>query len=988
MLFLKKLEAFGFKSFADPLIVNFDHEMIGIVGPNGSGKSNINDALRWCLGEQSIKSLRGGNSEDVIFNGSETKPPLNMAEVKLIFDNTQRIFAMDYDEIEIIRRVFRGTGENEYFINKQLVRLKDIQDFAMDSSLTKSSLAIISQGNINAFAEAKPLDRRVLFEEAAGVSKYKLRKLEVLKKLGRSNENLVRLKDILNEIERKLPILKQQSEKALKYTTLKDKLNQIELAVLVKDITFFNDKLLELRSQQKKIVSTKQEADRKLKNQEIEYNELNKENFSLDTKINVLGKEFQILISAIGDLKIHKIELDNKEAALKMSYSDITITNMINDYNELTVNLQNEQEKLTSLEIQQQEYRMQRESFNSKHAELNEQLGSINKIVIRLESELERTQHNFENQDNLYEGVKNIVNNKNVLPGIIGLVQDIINVDKKYEQAILTALSSHLQDILVKNVDSAKRAISYLKQSQAGRATFIPLDVITPRYLSSDEEFVIKSVQGYLGLGNNLVKVKKEFRVAIDYLLSRYLICVDFDNAQEIGKLTKYRHNIVTLDGEIVRPQGVVTGGVCRTRMTIINPEKELNILNEKIAMRTEEQHHVIKQLNLLSRQLDEINEVIVENQASIGAGKRQVEIIMRDQTKLQNEYQLLTSKNIDETKIEENKATLNVVDQIKQKDLLKTKIEQQLNVARSLKDKQSLMINDLNNQIGDKRYYIFALQDQISKINIDLSIINVKIQQNLTRLTEEYQMTYDYAKTLELKVIDNEDIIRDEIKQLRGDLTQIGNVNLEAIAEYKEENARFQFISNEYNDANDAVKNLLKSIGEMDRVMEEQFDKTIKEVNENLPLTFGVLFGGGTAKIIYTKPDNLLETGVDIKVSPPGKNINNLNLLSGGEKSLVALSVLFAILKVRPIPLVILDEAESPLDPANVERFAKYIWTFVEKTQFIVITHRVGTMEYCDVLYGATMQQKGVTKIVGIKLQQAVEMIQEFENKLEYKKT
>ncbi|RUO86736.1 chromosome segregation protein SMC [Spiroplasma endosymbiont of Megaselia nigra] len=987
MLFLKKLEAFGFKSFADSLTVNFDHEMIGIVGPNGSGKSNINDAIRWCLGEQSIKSLRGNNSEDVIFNGSETKPALNMAEVKLIFDNTNRIFAMDYDEIEIIRRVFRGTGENEYFINKQRVRLKDIQDFAMDSGLTKSSLAIISQGNINAFAEAKPLERRSLFEEAAGVAKYKRRKLEALKKLERSNENLARLKDILNEIERKLPSLKRQSEKAIKYTTLKDKLNQIELAVLVKDITFFNDKLLELRSQQKKIISTKQDADRELKNKEIEYNELNKENFNLDSKINVLTKEFQSLVSEISDLKVHKIKLDNKEAALKMSNNDITITNMVNDYNELTVNLQNEREKLTILETQQQEYRAQREAFNTKQAGLNEQLGAINKTIIRLESELERAQHNFENQDNLHEGVKNIINNKNVLPGIMGLVQDIINVDEKYEQAIVTALSGRLQDILVKNVDSAKRAISYLKQNRAGRATFIPLDVISPRYLNSDEEFVIKSVRGYLGLGNNLVKVKKEFRIAVDYLLSRYLICNDFDSAQEIGKLTKYRYNIVTLDGEIVRPQGAVTGGSRRTQMTIVNPEKELRILNEKLAMQTEEYHHILKQLNMLRRQLDEINEVIAENQASIGAGKRQIEIIMYDQTKLQNEYQLLTSKNINETKIVENEAVLNITDQIKQKELLKTKIEQQLNVARSLKDKQSLVINELNNQIGEKRYYISALQEQISKMNTDLSIINVKIQQNLTRLTEEYQMTYDHAKTLELKVIDNEDLIRDEIKQLRSDLSQIGNVNLEAIEEYKEENARFQFMNNEYNDANDSVKNLLKSIDEMDSIMKEQFDKTIKEVNENLPSTFEVLFGGGSARIIYTEPENLLETGVDIKVSPPGKNITNLNLLSGGEKSLVALSVLFAILKVRPIPLVILDEAEAPLDPANVERFAKYIRSFVDTTQFIVVTHRVGTMEHCDVLYGATMQQKGVTKIVGIKLQQAAEMIKEFDNKLENKK-
>lgn len=987
MFFLKKLEIFGFKSFAVPLIINFDYQIIGIVGPNGSGKSNINDAIRWCLGEQSIKSLRGNNNEDVIFNGSKTKEALNMAEVKLIFDNIKQFFAIDYNEIEIIRRVFRGASENEYFINKQRVRLKDIQDFAMDSGLTKSSIAIISQGNINSFVEAKPLDRRALFEEASGIMKYKRRKLETLKKIDNSNKNLVRLKDIINEIERKLPSLKLQSEKALKYKILKNKLNQIELAILIKDITFFNDKLSELHLQQNSVTTAKQYADRELKNKEVEYNEINKENFNLDKKINILSNEFQDLVSKISDLKIHKIELDNKEAILKMSSNDAMIANMFNDYNELTINLQNEREKLAILETQQKDYNLQQEIFNKKQAKLNKQLEEINKTIIRLESEIERIKHKFENQDNLNEGVKNIINNKNVLPGIIGLVQDIIDVEEKYELAIATALSGRLQNILVKNIDSAKKAISYLKQNRAGRVTFIPLDVISPRYINSDEEFIIKSVSGYFGLGNNLVKTKKEFNVAIDYLLSRYIICVDFDSAQEIGKLTKYRYNIVTLDGEIVRPQGVVTGGTQRTIMTIINPEKELIIFNEKLEKKIKEQHNVIKELNIFKRQLNEINEMIAENQTLIRVGKRQIEIIMFNHMKLQNEYQLLTSKNIDETKIKENEKVLNIIDLIKKKEFLKIKIEQQLNVARNLKNKQSFIINELNNKISEKRYYISSLQEQIGKININLSIINVKIKQNLTKLTEEYQMTYDYAKTLELKIIENEDLVRDEIKQLRSYLTQIGNVNLEAIEEYNEENVRFQFMNNEYNDANNSIKNLLKSIDEMDNIMKEQFDKTIKNINENLPSTFEILFGGGSAEIIYTEPENLLETGVDIKVSLPGKNITNLNLLSGGEKSLVALSVLFAILKVQPIPLVILDEAEASLDPANVERFAKYIRSFIKTTQFIVVTHRVGTMEHCDILYGATMQQKGITKIVGIKLQQAAKMIKEFEDKFKNKK-
>ncbi|WP_368486792.1 chromosome segregation protein SMC [Spiroplasma sp. DGKH1] len=982
MLFLKKLEAFGFKSFAEPLSINFEHEMIGIVGPNGSGKSNINDAIRWCLGEQSMKSLRGNSVEDVIFNGSGSKPPLNMAEVKVTFDNSHRFFDLDYDEIEVTRRTFRGSGENEYFINKQRVRLKDVQDFAMDSGITKSSLAIISQGNVNSFAEAKPLDRRALFEEAAGVAKYKKRKLESLKKLERSNENLARIKDIINEIERKLPSLKRQSEKALKYKTKKDKLNEIELAILVKDVTFFNQKLSELKEQQKVITFEKQEAEREITLKENEYNSLSKENYSLDNKITSLSKQFQVLVNEISDLKVQKIELDNKENALKMSNSDITVSNMLHDFNELKIALDNEQEKLALLNTQQTENKTIRNNYLKEQTKYSEELGALNKTIFRLENDLDRLQRSFENNDNLHEGVRNIINNKNVLPGIIGLVQELITVDTQYEQAIGIALSGRLQDIVVKNVDSAKKAIGYLKQNKAGHATFIPLDIITPRYLRDDEEFIIQSVKGYLGIAHKLVKTSKEYQPAIDYLLSRYLVCQNFDSAQEVAKLISYKYNVLTLEGELIRPQGAISGGNRKTKQILINPEKEVEALKHQINEKLKKYDELNQTLNQLNNKLDEINEIINENQSSIGASKRQIEILDQDKSKLKNEYQLLTSKNIDESEVVESKNIVGILDQINHKEILKTEVEQQLNVARSLKEKQLTHLNELNNVISEKRHYTAVLLEKVGKLNTDITMLNSKIQQDLSRLTEEYHMTYDHAKTLALKSIENEDEIREEIKELRSELATIGNVNLDAIQEYQEEYERYSFMKNEYDDINNAVRNLLTSIDEMDSLMEEQFDKTIKEVNQALPSTFEVLFGGGTAKIIYTEPDNILETGIDIKISPPGKNINNLNLLSGGEKSLVALSVLFAILKVRPIPLVILDEAEAPLDPANVERFAKYIRTFVNTTQFIIVTHRVGTMEHCDVLYGATMQQKGVTKIVGIKLKQAEEMIAQIKNK------
>ncbi|AHI58486.1 hypothetical protein P344_05895 [Spiroplasma mirum ATCC 29335] len=443
-----------------------------------------------------------------------------------------------------------------------------------------------------------------------------------------------------------------------------------------------------------------------------------------------------------------------------------------------------------------------------------------------------------------------------------------------------------------------------------------------------------------------------------------------------MAKLISYKYNVLTLEGELIRPQGAISGGNRKTKQILINPEKEVETLKHQINEKLKKYDELNQTLNQLNNKLDEINEIINENQSSIGASKRQIEILDQDKSKLKNEYQLLTSKNIDESEVAESKDVIGILEQINHKEILKTEVEQQLNVARSLKEKQLTHLNELNNAISEKRHYTGVLLEKVVKLNTDITMLNSKIQQDLSRLTEEYHMTYDHAKTLELKSIENEDEIREEIKELRSELATIGNVNLDAIQEYQEEYERYSFMKNEYDDINNAVKNLLSSIDEMDSLMEEQFDKTIKEVNQALPSTFEVLFGGGTAKIIYTEPDNILETGIDIKISPPGKNINNLNLLSGGEKSLVALSVLFAILKVRPIPLVILDEAEAPLDPANVERFAKYIRTFVNTTQFIIVTHRVGTMEHCDVLYGATMQQKGVTKIVGIKLKQAEEMI------------
>lgn len=981
MLFLKRLETFGFKSFADATVINFEYEMTGVVGPNGSGKSNINDAIRWTLGEQSIKSLRGINNDDVIFNGAENKSALNMAEVKLIFDNTTRIFDIDYDEVQITRRLFRGSGENEYFINNIKVRLKDVQYLALDTGLTKSSLAIISQGNVSAFAEAKPQDRRLLFEEAAGVVKYKKRKLESIRKLENTSENLNRLRDIVNEIERKLPSLKRQSEKATIYNEKKTKLNAIELAILVKDVNFYNEKLQELKENKRILTDQKNDIDREINDKENEYNQISKQNYELDKSINALNKEFTSIVSEIGNLKIQKIEFDNKKSSLKMSDSDITVKKILSEYQNGKYELELEVNKLTGLRNSKEEIIANRDQLILQQGQLNEKLGSLSRSIIRLENDCENLQSKLENKDNLFEGVRNIINNKTVLPGVVGIVKDLLQVEERFETALLVALASRLQDVVVEKSTDAKHIINFLKENRAGQATLIPLDTITSRYIKDEEQFVMKSVKGYIDVAHKLIGINPKYQVVADYLLARVIFAENIDAAFEIAKLSYYKYNIITFDGTQVRPQGAVTGGSRGKRQNAFNPQRDLNNLKEQLVIKNQEEKLLKDNIHQIKIQIDQLSETLSENQSSIGSTKRQIEILTKDCENLKDEYQLLTSSSIDQNAGEDNEQYLDINERLQKNTILRDQLQQQLTVNQNLKEKQVEQQNSLNNFIQEKRFYLSALLEQINKTEVSAVRIEEKLSQDLHWLTQEYNMTFDRASEQKLPEITDEEKVREEIKVLRVEIQNLGNVNQDAILEYQQENERYHFFTAQSDELIEASKNLTKAINEIDKIMQTQFDNTIKDVNKFLPDTFKILFGGGTARIIYTEPDNILETGIDIKIAPPGKTISNLNLLSGGEKSLVALSVLFAILKARPIPLVILDEAEAPLDPANVERFAKYIKSFIDTTQFIIVTHRIGTMENCDVLYGATMQKKGITKIVGIQLLQAKQLVEKLNN-------
>ncbi|AHI54053.1 chromosome condensation and segregation SMC ATPase [Spiroplasma sabaudiense Ar-1343] len=981
MLFLKKIEAFGFKSFAEPTILNFDYEMTGVVGPNGSGKSNINDAIRWALGEQSSKSLRGDNMEDIVFSGSANHAPLNMAEVTLVFNNSQKKFAsLEYDEVEITRRYFRLTKESEFYINKNRVRLKDIQDIALETGLTKSSLAIISQGTVSQFVESKPDERRELFDEAAGIAKYKKRKIESIRKLARTQENLDRLNDIINEIERKLPNLKNQAEKAKVYSEKFEQLKNIEIAILIKDIQIYEKKLAELN--QEKLVLRNEISDlaRITAAEESEFNEISRHNFKSEKEIIKLNDEFTSVIEKIGNLKVKKIAFENQQKNTSTGNEEFKASQLISETKKLNLNLTSEKEKLKNLNNSNLELQDSLKKTSTSLDELNESLGKLGRSIAKVESTLDDLKQKQASNDDLFDGVKNVLNNKHILPGVIGTIQDLISVEKEHEQAIGALILAALQNIVIDSGESAKEIIRFLKLNKAGYATFIPLSSIRPNFISDEQKFVIKKAKGFVGFGNDLVKIDAKYQKAIDYILGTTIVVNNFDEAREIAKLINYKHNIATLDGERILPNGAIVGGSRKLKISSLNNASRIQELEQELATLSENQSTVNQNIKELKKTSEQIREEISQKQSFIGAARKNIEIINIDIIEAREEYRIITGKDIDSqenisSSIEEE--ILELTKEIIASDNLKEELQQQLNVARSLKDKSLERQNLLNDSTNEKRKLLSALKDKDYELKRDAVLISEKLNTSSTRLVQNYGLTVEAASENNEIEITNEEITRRQIIDLSNEIKNLGNVNLDSIEAFQEENDRYQFYVSETNEVQMSIKNLEIAILNMDNQMVTQFKKVISEVNQTLPETFTALFGGGSAKLIYTDPEDLLNSGIDIQINPPGKKINNINLLSGGEKSMVALSVLFSILKVRPIPMVILDEVEAPLDQANVERFAKYLKVFTKNTQFIVVTHRTGTMENCQVLFGATMQSKGITKIVQIKLVDAKNLVE-----------
>ncbi|WP_338982226.1 AAA family ATPase [Spiroplasma endosymbiont of Eupeodes luniger] len=975
MVFLKRLEAYGFKSFAKPTKIVFEHGIIGVVGPNGSGKSNINDAIRWVLGEQSIKSLRGDNIQDIIFQGSSEYPQLNMAEVKLIFNNKKRIFPIDFDEVEITRRVYRDNNENEYSINKSRSRLKDVQELVLGTGLSKGSLAIINQGNVANFSQVKPEERRLLFEEAANVSKYKKRKLESVRKLEKTEENLVRINDIIIEMERNINYLRRQAKKAQEYVTKKEQLTTIEVAILVKDITSQYEGIRDLQLEIKRYTSQTEDLSVQITNYDNKINLLQENIFTIDNKMQQFGQQL--------DEHLNQLELLQNEKISQQNEKQVNSNNQVQDLEQDANNINQEILQQTKLITEQQNMI---DDFQKKRILLNEDLevavkkyNLLNKEIYELKSKQDYLVDLQSNNTYYYQGVKTILNNRLHLTGIIDTIDRLINVPSIYQLAIQEALSSSMQHIVVEKDSDAIRAIQFLKANEGGIATFLPLNSLRIQMINNEDLSLLKTQKGFIGIAYELLTTNVKFEPVMRFLLGRIIIVESLAQANEIAHFTYRKYHIITLQGDVIRPGGSISGGHKRVKSFLFNNEEQVNSLKTKISELEQLVQTYYQKWQSIKEKLITLNNELEQKQLHLGKFQQSKQSNEQKQRIIEQEYQHLTKKKmrvsddfnqqLDERLILENK--------ISNLKLEKLKITEQQQTQRALRETYSNQLYSLTLEIKKMRTEYKNQEKLLQEYNYQKLAIDNCLQQNLERLAQEYRLTYEYGyEKYGQDPIGDIKEVREQIILLRQELQDLGPVNIDAISEYETINERYQFLKEQEQELNNGKKQLLNAIKDMDEIMITRFNATIKDINKVLPETFKVLFAGGTASLVYTDPNNILETGIDILVNLPGKTITNLNLLSGGEKSLVALAVLFAILKARPLPIVILDEVEAPLDVANVERFAKYLKSFATETQFIVITHRPGTMENCDTLYGTTMQSKGVTKMVAIRLEQAKNLV------------
>ena len=975
-MYLKEIKISGFKSFADKTNITLDDNITCIVGPNGSGKSNIIDAVKWVLGEQSIKSLRGSNNmSDVIFAGSKSRSPLNLASVSLVFDNSDSYLKVPYTEISVTRKVFRS-GENEYYLNNEKCRLKDIYDLFLDSGMGKYAFNIISQGEVSKIISDSPYERRTIFEEAAGVLKYKRRKEEALKKLEKTNENLTRVKDIIKELEEQIEPLKIQSEQASKYLKIKENLEQMEIALIANDLEKLNVLYHEQTKQIEDLTNEIIEKTTNITNDDIELEKKKQELEKITTNLTSLQQNLLILTKEEEKLNGEKNIIKERS---KYDAEDVKVHENLTNLKEQKLSLNNKllsiKTDLTILDNKIKEVLKDNSNKNNEYVSLNNTKEDIKNKISALENSKLQKEYKIKYLNDYIENSSFPVSIKRLLgnPKLIGIhntISKLINIDEKYLLALDVSLGGAKDYLVVDNPNVAKTCINYLKENNLGRVTFFPLDVIKPRYIEDNILNVVNDMDGFIDILANLVSYDSNYKNIIFNQLGNVLVVDNIDNANKISKKINNKYKIVTLDGEIINVGGSITGGTVKKK-SIISEKYELENLLTKKDMEEKEILSLKQKQEEIDKNIKKFENILYE----IGKNK----ILLTEEYNAKNENYKLLKNQLDRITLElnnledlednsineeEEKILKKYYEVLKEKELVNKKII----LLNEEKEKVSSLIEEYQAKYRLNNSNVRNLEEKKKTLEIESSKMSVKMDNLLNILSETYQMTFEKAKA-NYVLEEDIDVARKNVNSFKKELKEIGIVNLGAIEEYERVSKRYEFLTKQDNDLEEAITTLLKIINELDSVMEKEFIKTFKEIEIEFNNVFKELFKGGSAKLKLTDESNILETGVNIEVSPPGKKITSISLLSGGEKTLTAISLLFAVLNVKKIPFCLFDEVEAALDEANVDRVGTYFNKYIGKTQLIIITHKKKTMEYANTLYGITMQESGVSKLVSVKL-------------------
>ncbi len=940
-MFLKRMNVKGFKSFAFPTKIDFTDGLTVVVGPNGSGKSNINDAFRWVLGEASKKNLRASAATDMIFSGADNAKPAEYAEVTLVFNNESRILNIDTNEVYITRRNYRSDKQNEYYINKNLVRRKDVKDLFLGTGLGNTDLSIISQGSVTQVAESKSKDLRVLLDEAAGVSRYKIQKEESVRKLEKVNQSLDILSVKLKELEKQVGPLKKKKEIAEKYLSIKDQLSKIELPIIKNDLTKNVELREKLNNEIEDSALKRDLAEETLKKIEIKLKELQEKSLNLDSELYSLqNKQNELNQQSI----ITENDEKSLEEAIKKSVKGLK------DINDIKDESFKKQEKLNE-DIKQ----IRKEEFD-----LITKRDQIYQGINKAEYEVKKSSKS--KSGSVSRGTQVILDNKGTFNEIYGTIGELITFDKKYETAIQNSLGNKLSNIIVSDEKVVKDAISFLKANKAGTATFMPLKKIVPKSISLEYENALKKIDGYLGTVSSIIKINSKFKNIVNSIGGRILLFENIDTALNAAKMLNYRYEIVTVDGDQIFTGFTIRGGSNFKGNKINELKRILEELRKQYKNIKEELYNKQEEIQSLRDSLSFIQTEITRSQDRLSYLESNLQ-------KLLDQYELVTGKKYNLKSFKDSEEYIS-------SDL---SIEQINNRIKSIQlEKQSIQKEVMNKQ--DEEYELRrSWQEYVSKntdATVSLSKIINLISKDLEILNKDYKMTYE---TFLEKEVNDLKVSLEEAgplrEKLRKEISKLGYVDFDSINNYEELFESYETLKKDVDELKESKEKLLSTIEIMDQEMIKQFSETFEKVNERFKIVFSTLFRGGKAQIICTEPEDILNTGVEIEAKMPGKTIKSISLYSGGEKSLISLSLIFAINQVRNLPILMLDEVEAALDEANVDRFARFAKKLNETTQIVITSHRPGTMEQADVLYGVTMQTKGITSIVSVKLADAIDL-------------